>query len=442
MSFRMLTKPHTGTGLLRQFAVLSLIVISLTATALAVVFSYYLRRDLLEREWRLTADYTRTEVLHGLTPADFDAPMTGQARERFEKLYRMMVMMPEIVRVKIYDSTMKVVWSDEPRLIGQRFPDNRDLVSALEGRRPTVTLEIERKGENIYEPDEAGHIVEVYVPIVFPGTTRVAGVVETYKLPEQVFANIRRGQLLIAGTSLAGGIVLYLSLFSIVRVVARRLESQRALTARLQAVHEEERAAIAYEAREQLAQLLVALKIDLAGLAASPPEQPGVLRARANEMLTLLDDAMKSALQIAGDMRPGLLENVGLGAALDWEAQRFQARTGIECQFTSRLEEPDLDLARRTVVFRVFQEALANAARRAGATHITVDLEDESGRLLLIVEDNGRTITGREIADPESLGLLTMRDDAFELGGKLLISNAPGRGTRVTLTVPLKRVKG
>jgi two-component system, NarL family, sensor histidine kinase UhpB len=284
--------------------------------------------------------------------------------------------------------------------------------------------------------------VEVYVPIVFPGTARVAGVVETYKLPEQVFANIRRGQLVIAGTTLAGGVVLYLSLFSIVRVVARRLESQRALTTRLQAAREEERASIAYEAREQLAQVLVALKIELAGMTTSPPEQPDAVRARAREMLTLLDVAMKSALQIAGNSRPGLLDNVGLRAALDWEARRFQARTGIQCQFTSRLEEPDLDLEHRTVVFRFFQEALANSARRPGATRVSVGLEGEPGRLLLIVKDNGRPVTDRETADPESLGLLAMREDALLLGGKLLISGAPRRGTRVTLTVPLSRAKG
>jgi signal transduction histidine kinase len=437
MSFWRLPKPHTGNGLLRQFATLSLIVIGLITVTLSLVISYYLRKDLLDREWWLAADFTRTAALYHLTPADFDAPMSKQAQEHFTRLYAQMLMMPEIVRVKIYDATMTVVWSDEPRLIGRRFPGNDELASALRGAT-TVSVETEPKGENVYEQqNSAGGLVEVYVPIVFSGTARVAGVVETYKLPGQVFANIRRGQLIVAATALAGGVVLYLSLFSIVRLVARRLESQRALTAHLQVEHEQERASIAHEAREQLAQVLSALKIDLSRMAANPPNDPEALQARTKGMVTLVDTAMKSALQIASDSRPGILDTLGLAAALDWEARRFQARTGIQCRFTSRFDGLDLDQEHRTVMFRFFQEALSNVARHSGATRVTVGLEKEAGRVLLTVEDNGRGITGQEIADPKSLGLLTMRESAHSLRGELLISGAPGKGTRVTLTIPL-----
>ena len=430
-----LTKSHTGTGLLSQFALLSLIVIGLITIALSLVISYYLRKDLLDREWGTTADYTHTEALHQLTPTDFAAPMTREAQEHFKKLYEQMIMTPEIVRVKIYDATMAVVWSDEPRLIGQRFPDNAELASALAGRT-VVKLETERKGENLYERNDLGRLVEVYVPIVFPLTARVAGVVETYKLPERVFANIRRGQLIVAGTAMAGGALLYLSLFWIVRRAARRIESQSALTAHLQAVREEERSSVAHEAREELAQVLSALKVELAAVAANLPEGRVALRAKTKEMLTLLDIAMKSALQIASASRPGVLDTLGLGAALDWEARRFQARTGIECQFGSSLEELDLDREQRTMMFRIFQETLSNVARHAGASHVTVGLEKEADGLLLTVEDDGRGITDREIADPKSLGLLAMRESALLLGGKLLITGAPGKGTSVTLTVP------
>jgi signal transduction histidine kinase len=436
MSLWRVPNPHTGNGLLRQFATLSLIVIGLITVTLSLVISYYLRKDLLDREWRLAADFTRTEALYHLTPADFDAPMSRQAQERFTRLYQQMRMMPEIVRVKLYDATAMVVWSDEPRLIGRRFLGNEELARALRGST-TVSVETEPKGENLFEENGEGGLVEVYVPIVFPGTARVAGVVETYKLPGQVFANIRRGQLIVAATALAGGIVLYLSLFSVVRLVARRLESQRALTAHLQVEREQERTSIAHEAREQLAQVLSALKIDLSRMGANPPNEPEVLQARTKAMVTLVDTAMKSALQIASDSRPGILDTLGLAAALDWEARRFQARTNIQCRFTSRLDGVDLDQEHRTVMFRFFQEALSNVARHSGATCVTVGLEKEAGRVLLTVEDDGRGITDREITDPKSLGLLTMRESAHLLGGELLISGAPGTGTRVTLTIPL-----
>jgi signal transduction histidine kinase len=191
-----------------------------------MIISHYLRKDLLEREWGVTADYVRTEILYHLTPSDFEAPRSKTAQEHFERFYEQTVMMPEIIRVKIYDAAGAVVWSDEPRLIGQRFPDNPHLVSALTGRTMVNLDPGEGKGENIYEPTESARLVEVYVPVVFPGTGRVAGVVETYKMPKKVFAGIRKGQLAVVSTAVAGGFLLYLSLFWIVRRAARRIDEQ------------------------------------------------------------------------------------------------------------------------------------------------------------------------------------------------------------------------
>ena len=217
--------PQGGATLLRQFAVLSLVIVGLITLALCTVIAYYLRQDLLEREWTTTADFIRTEAVQNLAPADFSAPESPAAQGRFRKFYQQTIMMPQVVRVKIYDASMTVIWSDEPRLIGQRFPDNAQLIGAVAGRT-TVNLEIgERKGENVYERNEP-LLVEIYVPIVFPDTQRVAGVVETYKEPTQVFANIRRGQMTVVATALAGGALLYLSLFWIVRRAGRRIDTQ------------------------------------------------------------------------------------------------------------------------------------------------------------------------------------------------------------------------
>lgn len=217
--------PHSGAILLRQFAVLSLVVVGLITVSLCALISYYLREDLLEREWTTTSDFIRTEAAQNLGPADFAAPGSPAAQERFRKFYQQTIMMPQVVRVKIYDASMTVIWSDEPRLIGQRFPDNAQLIGAVAGRT-TVNLETgEKKGENVYERNEP-LLVEIYVPIVFQDTQRVAGVVETYKEPTQVFANIRRGQMTVVATALAGGALLYLSLFWIVRRAGRRIDTQ------------------------------------------------------------------------------------------------------------------------------------------------------------------------------------------------------------------------
>src|SRR5262249_2964772 len=128
------TRRQAGTALTRQFAVLSFIVIGLITVALYLVITHYLRKDLLEREWRITADYIRTEARHYLTPTDFAQPFSPIAQEHFRDFYEKTVMMPEIVRVKIHDPTATVVWSDNSLLIGQRFLDNPHLLGALAGR--------------------------------------------------------------------------------------------------------------------------------------------------------------------------------------------------------------------------------------------------------------------------------------------------------------------
>src|SRR5215831_2987852 len=157
---------HSGSALVRQFAILSLVVIGLITSALCFVISYQFRRDLLQREWGGTADFIRTEVHQVLTSADFAAPGTATAQQHFRHFYDQTVMMPEIVRVKVYDAAMRVIWSDEARLIGTTFTDNPQLVEALAGHT-TVNLETgQRKEENVFERDE-NQLVEVYVPIAF-----------------------------------------------------------------------------------------------------------------------------------------------------------------------------------------------------------------------------------------------------------------------------------
>src|SRR3989441_12486213 len=190
-----------GRGPVTRFALLSFVVPAATAAALVVIISYHLRQHLLEREWTWTAAYVAKEAHSNLSAADFLAPHTPEAQARFTTFYEDVILLPELVRLKIYDAEGVVIWSDEPRLVGQRFPDNEQLKGALAGRI-TVKGEIgERKGENVYEHNLS--LVEVYVPIVFQDS-RVVGVVEAYKSPDQVFARVRSIKIIVAATALLG----------------------------------------------------------------------------------------------------------------------------------------------------------------------------------------------------------------------------------------------
>jgi len=113
-----------GRGPVTQFAMLSFFVTATTTAALVVVISYHFRQDLLEREWAVTASYVKKEAKENLVPEDFETPNTPATQARFTQFYQDVVLLPELVRVKIYDADMRVIWSDEPRLIGQRFADN------------------------------------------------------------------------------------------------------------------------------------------------------------------------------------------------------------------------------------------------------------------------------------------------------------------------------
>lgn len=354
-----LTRRAGGTALTRQFAILSLIVITLTTITLSLVISYYLRKDLLEREWGITADYTRTQAFYHLSPADFASPQSATAQKHFQAFYKQTVTMPEIVRVKIYDASMAVVWSDEPRLIGQRFHHNPQLISAIAGQI-TTNLEIgEKKGENIYERDEPG-LVEVYVPIVFPGSSRVAGVVETYKVPTQVFANIRHGQITVVLTALAGGALLYLSLFWIVRRAARRIKAQHE-TLELQS---REVAAANQELRAVQAQLLESERMAAIG---------GVVTAVAHGIRNPLANIRASA-QVAlldcNDCSRSLLGPKNL-AHIITESDRLEARLRDLFQFVRPTERQTKPVDLNAVVREVLQMM---TGRIAGA-HLKVDEE-------------------------------------------------------------------
>ena len=211
-------------GPVTQFALLSFFVTAATTAALVVVISYHFRQHLLEREWTWTAAYVAKEAHSNLSAAHFLAPHTPEAQARFTTFYEDVILLPELVRLKIYDAEGTVIWSDEPRLVGQRFLDNPLLQGALAGRI-TVKGEIgERKGEHVYEPNPS--LVEVYVPIVFQGS-RVVGVVEAYKSPDQVFARVRSIKVIVAATALLGASLLYIALVYIVRRSAVRIEQQQ-----------------------------------------------------------------------------------------------------------------------------------------------------------------------------------------------------------------------
>ena len=210
----------------------------------------------------------------------------------------------------------------------------------------------------------------------------------------------------------------------------------RALAARLQTAREEERTRIAREIHDELGQALTAIKIDLAALIRDLPGDSGPQRQRSRSILKLLDDAIQSVRRIATELRPGILDDLGLVAAVEWAAEEFQARTGTKCEVSLPGMDIALDPERATALFRILQETLTNIARHANATRVDVRLAQENGDLILEVHDNGQGIGEEQLSTGSSLGILGMRERALLLGGELTISGEPGKGTTVRVRIP------
>lgn len=219
-------------------------------------------------------------------------------------------------------------------------------------------------------------------------------------------------------------------------------EQLRALSARLLSAREEERKRIAREIHDELGQALTGLIIELSWLedklALLPePEHARPLLDKTASMLRLADSTVESVRRIAGELRPGLLDDFGLAAAIEWHAQEFEQRTGVICHVSSELDETILSPEQATALFRILQEALTNVARHAAATRVQVRIFQDGGELVLSVEDDGRGIRKENLSSARSLGVIGMRERAALLGGAVQIEGAQGFGTRVVARVPV-----
>ena len=210
----------------------------------------------------------------------------------------------------------------------------------------------------------------------------------------------------------------------------------RALSGHLRAVQEEERARIAREVHDELGQALTALKIDLAWVGQRLAGEQKELHAKVQTMTHLIDETVQAVRRIATELRPGLLDHLGLVPALEWQVREFQERTGLTCEFKKNPENLVVDAARATTVFRICQEALTNVARHAQATKVDISLRMAGRKLVLKVRDNGRGISEDAVADPRSVGLLGMRERVLSWGGEVQIQGVKGKGTVVTVHLP------
>jgi PAS domain S-box-containing protein len=213
----------------------------------------------------------------------------------------------------------------------------------------------------------------------------------------------------------------------------------RELAARLDEVREEQRAAIAREIHDELGQALTGLRLELSWVARALPASQRTVHERLRMMVEQVDGTIDTVRRIASELRPGVLDELGLVAAVEWQADRFKERAGIQTTIAVRGEGVPIDPHRATAVFRILQEALTNVARHAKARLVCVELDITPVTIVLEVRDDGRGIEAWEAAGATGLGLVGMRERALQWDGEVEISGLAGRGTTVRLVMPQTR---
>lgn len=217
----------------------------------------------------------------------------------------------------------------------------------------------------------------------------------------------------------------------------RSHEELHRLADHLQSARERERISVAREIHDEMAQSLTAQKIDLVRLKSKLPQDDPYLVKLSEEILQSVDRTIDSVQRVLTELRPALLDDLGLVAAIEWQVNEFQRRTEMHCHLELPAEEPDLTHEERTALFRIMQESLSNVLRHSNADQIWVRLKADGSWLSMNIIDNGKGISDLDVLDGRSFGLMGMRERAHIFGGSVNIEGKAGKGTTVSVRIPL-----
>jgi signal transduction histidine kinase len=334
-------------------------------------------------------------------------------------------------------------------LYSMKCADNSKEVSVQSGSSSSICLDLISRGgdevlviedlttTNYYESDPVvrhkGIVTYLGKPINLGGRT-VGALCVSYR---------SRRQITKADEKILGILAAAVSIEEERRIVGMELEqsekSLRRLSAHLQSVREEERGAISREIHDELGQILTAFKMDLYWMRKRLDGGHKVLQEKIDRMVESLNAAIKSVQRIIAELRPSILDDLGLIEAVDWQSKEFQAKTGIKSSVSTEGLMDDLPKDITTALFRIYQESLTNVVRHAQATEVCTKIYHDAGNIVAEIRDNGIGIDENKIDNHNSFGLMGMKERAHALGGEVVISSATGGGTVVRAQIPIKR---
>ena len=453
--------------LTKRFALLSFLCIGILTAALCWIASRYLSKEMLDREWKTTAQIIRAETRQTVTSDDFKAADPKTVEIKFDELHRQITAMPDITRIKIYNVKGVIIWSDEKRLIGQAFADNDELQEALEGKVVTDISDIE-KAENVFERGAFQKLAEVYVPIYSENGREIVGVIESYKSIEALVRDIRKARLAIVLVSVGGGLLLYLSLFFIVRRAARKIDEQQRNLLKMQselvasqrmAAIGEMAAAVAHGIGNPLSSIRAAAQVAKFDCASHDAcEEAERTQRNLESIMQQVDRVQRRMRGLLNFVRPlepdrALIDvNALLREAVEVLRSRYD-KAGVTARLALAPHLPEV-LLDPNHLEQVVQGLLTNALEatpRAGTVTVASKLLPTPGNsraLSIAIEDTGEGIPpeNRErVFEPffttkahgTGIGLPLAKKFVERNGGTISLSDGSQGGTRVEVVFPL-----
>ena len=458
--------PLANANLTTRFGVYSFVCIGIMTAALWYIVSDYMIAQMLQREWETTAQLVRSDVKEYLTDEDFKTKDRRSVGHKFDALLEHIRFVPDIVRFKVFNPQSIVIWSDDKRLVGQAFPDDDELQEALRGEIAVDMSSLEKK-ENVFEQGSFKRLVEVYVPIYNDGNKELLGVFETYKRADSILHDVREARLVVLIGALGGGLLLYVSLFAIVRQAAKKIAEQQEnlltmqaelIASQRMAAVGEMAAAVAHGIGNPLSSIRAAAQVAQldCGETKDCQYQSGTGTALVNiiEQVDRVQKRMQGLLNFAKPMEPRPAP-VELNPLLRDIVQILQARfteAGVDSKLDLDKNLPKVRLDANHVE-QIFMGLITNALEatpNGGSVTVRTRVEPGNGaspKVTVSVEDTGEGIpleNRQRVFEPffttkthgTGIGLPLAKKFVERNGGTIRISDASAGGAKIEVAFP------
>ena len=457
---------YANASLTTRFAIHSLICIGIMTIALWFIVSNYLINQILDREWRTTAQIVRADVRKFLEEYDFKAQDRKSVGPKFAALLDHMRLAPEIIRFRVYNPKAIVIWSDNKQLVGKYFGDNPQLQKALRGN-VIADMGERQQSDNAVDGKATSPVVEVYVPIYGENGGELLGVFETYRRPDTIFQAVHEARLVVFLGAVGGGLLLYVSLFAIMRRAARKIAEQQEHLLKMQAelaasqrmaLVGEMAAAVAHGIGNPLSSIRAAAQVALLDAeGADGSGQNGKTRENLRSIMQQVDRVqkrMQGLLNFAKPLepRPSRVEvNSVVREVMETMGARFSdAKVTLDLDLDAASPSVSSDVNQLEQALMVLITNALEATPKGGSVTIRTKSSDHNGAgavVQLSIEDTGEGIPAENrerVFEPffttkphgTGIGLPLAKKFVERNGGTIAIANGVNAGTKVEITLP------